>query len=387
MSQKYKIIEFKLTPVTPFFFGRENQSDLGNKNDYFQFSLDYPQQTTLLGFLRHKILRDNDINLDFSSYSDPEGLAKTLVGYEGFTENSITEKNYGMINSISPCFIINDDRTYLWSRDHEFIENKTQTEELCLSSNFKHFVWHGSKQNTDMNYLNKHHFAGLLTDEFKNEILHPANYVGTHKGGVKMSVKEDSFFIMEYRHLRKHKKVTESNELPYNKIIPLSFGFLACLKQECKIHELPDFMPMGKERSIFKVETEIKEENLELESNKVFEFDSLMRINNQTSTPVIKCILLSDSRINYVDLQKLNEISLMQITNYQRFRYIKRKTGEFFAGANPKKESKAFNLIAKGSVFFIDSANKDEFNRILLNARDFRQIGYNYVSFKNAKTI
>jgi len=387
MSKKYKIIELKLTPVTPFFFGKENQSDLGNKNDYFQLSQEFPQQTTLLGLLRHKILRDNGINLDAYEFSDTYNQANLLIGDEGFVANNNKLKNYGKINSISPCFIIDEKNNYLWVRDHELIKNKTANEELCISNNNTHLVWHNSDENADVNYLNKHHFSSLLNDTFKNDVIHTANYVGSYKGGNKINYKEDSFFIMQYRHLCKYDKVAEINEVTYNKAKPMSFGFLACIEEDCHISCQPDFMSMGKEQSFFKVETQNIKENLIFEPEKLYEFDYYLKIQTLTNSKIIKCTLLSDARISNNDLEKLSKISIMQITNQQRLRYIKRKTGKFFMGARPHKETCAFNLIAKGSVFFIENKHKDDFKVILTNAKDFLQIGYNYMIFNNAKTI
>ena len=102
MATKCKIIEIKLTPITPFFFGKENLSEIGNKFDYFQTSSENPQQTTLLGFLRHKILRDNGINLDSNNFrNDKSYKIDELIGNNGFIVNNNKPNYFGKIISYS----------------------------------------------------------------------------------------------------------------------------------------------------------------------------------------------------------------------------------------------------------------------------------------------
>jgi len=388
MNKKFKIIRFKLTPATPFFFGKENSSDLGNKNDYFQTSLEYPQQSTLLGFVRHKILRDNDINLDSNNYKDDQNKAAQLIGLAGFNCNNDSCKDYSMVNSLSPCFIMDENDNYLWDRSKELIVNKNKSEELCLNDNSEGFEWDDSIRGKKIKYLNKHLFSLKLNSVNKTDILHKNDFVGIYKGGIKPGIKEDSFFIREYVNLYVKEEIATINDVVFSKTKSYAFGFMACVQQDCFISLLPDFMPMGKERSIFKVETKLIEESIELISDEnIFQFNNQLQLNEVVSSSIVKCILLSDAKLNAEDLNKLGELTLIQITEQQRFRYIKRNTEKFFTAARPVKENKAFNLLAKGSVFFLKAENKLKIMKIFSKASDFRQIGYNYIKFINANTI
>lgn len=387
MKKNYKIIEFKLTPITPFFFGKENASDLGNKNDYFQTSQEYPQQTTLLGFLRHKILRDNNINLDANKYSDIKNESNNLVGTEGFIINNGNIKDYGKVHSLSPCFVIDESGEYLWERNKERIQNKGKEETLCINKNLNGFIWEDTIQNHTTLYLTKHFFSSKLNDTAKDDLMNFSNYVGSYKGGNKQQIKEDSFYIMEYRHLQKKKTIATIKDKEFSKPTLLSFGFLACIEEDCHISTLPDFMPMGKERSIFKVEINILETGKQLEISEEFDYQKGLKIQDDDNEEILMCVLLSDAKVSKDDFEELNKLTLMQITEQQRLRYIKRKTGLFHTAARPLKESKAFNLIAKGSVLFLRKAEKVKIEAVFHKSKDFRQIGYNYVMFINAKTI
>jgi deoxyribose-phosphate aldolase len=146
-------------------------------------------------------------------------------------------------------------------------------------------------------------------------------------------------------------------------------------------------MPMGKEKSYFKVETIVVKREFELDQT-FPDFGAFMQLTmDSTPNHVLKCVLLSDARLNDSDLQNLENICLMQIVNQNRFRYIKSATGKFFSGAKPVKVNMAFNLLSKGSVMFIKKEDKTKIENLFNKYLDFKQIGYNYIHFSNAKTI
>ena len=60
MSSEINTYRFILTPLDKIFFGGEKSPF---KEEYFQYSRQLPQQTSILGFLRYEILkRTNAIN-------------------------------------------------------------------------------------------------------------------------------------------------------------------------------------------------------------------------------------------------------------------------------------------------------------------------------------
>lgn len=362
---KYKLVQIKLTPITPYFFGKEAFHQLGNKTDYFQHSLDFPQQTTLLGLLRHKLLRDNGIDLDATHPKNAKNLdIVSLIGASSFQVNNDNINVFGNIKGISPCYIIdNNNQKYFYEN------NETSNGESVLLNESRDAFLKGTEK-----YIGKFQFDEKIgTQEYSN-CFHNSVKVGIHKGGVKAKVRDESYFIMEYKQLGQKEQIAETD---FNKFKKWSFAFQAILSQDVEINEAVDIMPMGKERSLFRIETtllqkEIEEEKFELKADEALKSD------------ILECILLSDTRLSQDDLNTLSGKCIMQITNKQRVRYIKRNTQKYYLGEKPTKEAKAFNLIAKGSVLFIKKENKDKVEQLLNKAKDFKQIGYNYFYFKNA---
>ncbi|MCS4478152.1 CRISPR-associated protein Cmr3 [Clostridium botulinum] len=102
----------KLKPVDSFFFGGEKVFDFYDgkkplKNNIVK-SREFPQQTSILGMIRKEILVLNSCIREKWDYSkDQQKENNKLIGERSF---NITDKNedFGIINSISPVFIIEE---------------------------------------------------------------------------------------------------------------------------------------------------------------------------------------------------------------------------------------------------------------------------------------
>ena len=94
MSQFYRI---QLTPLDTLFFGGENTFGQDSGANYFAQSNRFPQQTTLLGVLRHQILMQNDA---FPLTNDNKEKATQLIGAHSFDVNA--HNQFGSIKSLSP---------------------------------------------------------------------------------------------------------------------------------------------------------------------------------------------------------------------------------------------------------------------------------------------
>lgn len=97
-----------LKPLTPFFFGGENTFGEGKIN-YFARSNYLPQQTTILGMLRHELLIQNDL-----IGTDPKTNDwKSLIGENSFQKiNNQFVNDFGAIKNISPVFLSNGEVHY-----------------------------------------------------------------------------------------------------------------------------------------------------------------------------------------------------------------------------------------------------------------------------------
>lgn len=391
MEYNYQLFEIKLTPVNPYFFGKENSSELGNKTDYFQTSFAFPQQSTLLGMLRHKILRDYGINLDRTNYNDPNNAAATLIGKKGFDANSELACDYGHIHSVSPCFIIDDKANYLWDRSCEFVEVDSQPAELCLTKERDQFIIHNPGKKKNELYLSKKsHFPMLIGNNSfhkKDSLFHSNARPGTEKKKTSRT-REDSFFIMEYNDLYIRRETSnKSNSTVVCKHKKISFGFLAAIREGTNIKTGSDFMTMGKEHSVFQITITPKNKTKRMDENPAsFDFDHL-HAPFYNGGDIAKCLFLSDAYVTEEDLKAIRSLGILEISNQRRFRYIKRNTQSFLPGARPVKESAAYNLIERGSVIFLEKHNKDELKRLINRPLAFKQIGYNYITFIQAKIL
>lgn len=97
-----------LEPLTPFFFGGENTFGEGKIN-YFARSNYLPQQTTLLGMLRHELLIQNDLIGTDPKLND----WNSLIGENSFQKlNNQYIDDFGAIKNISPVFLSNGKEHY-----------------------------------------------------------------------------------------------------------------------------------------------------------------------------------------------------------------------------------------------------------------------------------
>lgn len=98
-----------LTPLGPFYFGKEHSFPLGDKDkselaSYIIESNKFPQQTSLLGMLRFWVLRNSDaFDLAHNRIMKQVDAVK-LIGERGFC-TSKEEANFGVIKSIGTCFL------------------------------------------------------------------------------------------------------------------------------------------------------------------------------------------------------------------------------------------------------------------------------------------
>ncbi|MCL4517860.1 MAG: hypothetical protein M1587_01535, partial [Thaumarchaeota archaeon] len=107
MNKTYLI---ELQPLSTFYFGSERNFEGGQS--YFARSLQFPQQTTLLGALRFKLLQSRDL-LDSSGQIVDYSRAESLIGPNSFTADKCAEpKDYGVIKGLSHLFLMRGDEIF-----------------------------------------------------------------------------------------------------------------------------------------------------------------------------------------------------------------------------------------------------------------------------------
>ena len=100
----------RLKPLSSFYFGSERNFQDGES--YLARSLRFPQQTTLLGVLRYKLLQAYGL-LDSHNYGRAAGNdAEKYIGPESFSANQHAGEEDGAIISILPLFLMKRDELF-----------------------------------------------------------------------------------------------------------------------------------------------------------------------------------------------------------------------------------------------------------------------------------
>jgi CRISPR-associated protein Cmr3 len=415
-SKKYLIT---LTPEGKFFFGNEKTFDSINGSNYFVKSNYFPQQTGILGLIRHQLLIQNNC---IPINSGNSAKAEKLIGPHSFRiqENIL---DFGAINSISPVLIYSEEQGFLypegmyyqWVEKETFVQPSGEEEEnvvnefrkrdfikisenaKCMIGRFernkpeiKNFIPYlkGFKPKLDLPELlvdskgNKYNydfeFDGFLCSCNKhkhlwnNGIFIPEKQVGIRKN-YNGNTDDDAFYI----------------QTSYNLIKGYSFAFILDLNTSYKEGSntiettfANNQVFFGGEQSFFKMEVK--------EAPEDFKWPDYTSAHKGI-------VLLSDSFV-LVDFLDYCDFAVTETVD---FRFMQTQTGKtqyWHSVKNNKKdnlqdqENKSFNeekilksgkynLLKKGSLLYGDPEIISE----RLKNNNFYKIGYNH--FKTLNTI
>jgi len=314
-----------LKPLKPYFFGGEiTFSD----DSYIAYSRKLPQQTTLLGMLRKTLLLQNHLltrkRRGYWVDKEKDGLAKKLVGDTSF---DITKDfDLGVINRISPLFLIKGDKKYFKKVNLDDFEYK----DGILWNVKENKAYNPKKEEEEL-------FGYFFSKDSKikeSEIFEEVEQIGIQKNS-----QQDGYY----------KKIS------YNLKDNFEFGFLVEFDEE-KLNEFKDFkiiddiVELGGERSAFKMK--IKDVNNWLEFN---EFE--------------KNIFISDV---YCELP-LKENAEFGITKSIPFGYLyTKRVGDTLVF----KKNKTIYIYEKGSWLL---APKDKLLNHIKNFKNLQKIGMNII--------
>ena len=348
----------KLKPLTPFFFGSEQTFGEKEKN-YFAKSNFYPQQTTLLGLVRHQILVQNQ-NMQYL------GSTESLIGPKSFSidEISFNKWEFGRINSISPLFL-SDGVDYFFPEafDYSIINNSSNNNSLSL---LKLKPVEGNSNNIQLEYsadkksynpkIGLSHLWVNSKAEKRIAIEYDENDTNT-----KSLIYEPGIFIPRtqagiHRELTKKKNTKDESGYYLQKYFNLrdNFHFAFFLNMNTQDIEFKTaFVSMGGERSMFKMIVEpLADQNIN--------FDSYCQRSTYGSHRGREAIVfVSDGLCKENILEScdfsINESSYFRYisTNSSKMDYTRLNTKE-----NPEttaalsKSRNLFNLIRRGSIFY-----------------------------------
>jgi CRISPR-associated protein Cmr3 len=331
----------EIKPTGYFFFGNEQsfntkEIDKYEKevNNYFAKSNLYPQQTAILGLIRHSLLAF------YNSLDNGVDQKSKIIGIKNF--DGIHDNTFGYINSISPlviCKEVNKKIQILTPAPF------TQQEKNTITAKFNNTASYINKSSDNTIELEKFDYKDFATDvnwqDEDGEIVKDIYEKALTKVGIDKKKKEEAFFKQELHKLKKD----------------FSFGVWVTFNEEIK--ETPNFLiPFGGDQSIFKILFHSEIEN----------------IFNVIQTDTKHILLLSDA---YIDEAIFEDIDFA-INTYTNFRYIHSKDKNFYMLSGNDKSDKSI-LMQRGSVLYCKDASKVAAK--LRSNKAFRNIGYNYFKF------
>jgi len=316
----------RLKPLGPFFFGGEITFGEAENKNYLVRSNLFPQQTTILGMLRKKLLiQEGYLKVtDKGEILDIGGKQKieSLIGPKSFDIRE-TEQGFGVIKRISPVFLCKVDPS---SKEMQLfniapkdlgMKFKKSSGRSMLNKGSKDFVpfMEGYKSKKVLVDL----FIKAGTDERikVDEIFLPAEKIGITKG--KGEVQEEKAFYKQtaYRLIN-------------------GFEFVCIVEIDSKPNMKGGFVFMGADKSAFIMTVEDYEKS----------FEDTFSIGPDNG----RIVLLSDA---YVE-ENIYEYCYFAMTGTVTFRNIKSSTGNY----RLTKEKKKHTFLKRGSVLYPNDRSK-----------------------------
>jgi CRISPR-associated protein Cmr3 len=350
MTKTYLV---KLNPLDYYYFGGEETFDLGAKGirNYLVKSNILPQQTALVGLIRHALYGKYDIG---NSFNSPDGF------------------NIGVLKSLSPVFIVNAENEFIFPHPAN-INAAGMPITVSFSNLVTSFVngkWQANAPETALYDAKQglgHYWINSKTEHIvsKDKIFRKTMHIG----------------------IDKRKRLQDNNDLNAfykQEFVSLlngcMFGFILELDEQVKIEHIPKLMSLGGEKRTFHVSVEACKSNWQILKEEVA---SLMKKSLGAHTGFV---LLADTYVEQID-------QLYPLVNYafmdeQPFRnIITPKTVTDFArltkdSKQPNtliKNSRVNSMIKRGAVLFADAGNKAAIEALLKNG-PYEAIGYNQYS-------
>ena len=350
----------KLYPHDKFFFGGENTFGFGHQADYLVKSNHFPQQTGVLGFVRHQLLlQSNNHNIFKDNKIQDADKAKALIGPRGFVVNN-GKSDYGAIKKISPVFIAKEN-TFYFPANKEY-QIYTKIEKDCSKKKVDVFL--EVEKNKDnillMEYNAKFPIPDLMVDKSCNNRLFYDDIFIEHKQvGIRKNYEggtdNDAYYVQTFYKFHK------------------GFGFAFIVELEdivsfngtnIKVNfDSMDIAIFGGEQQTFKMVVE------KFNSD----FDNIIP-DYHPSENMNKIVLVSDAYVK----EDITGISSFAITEVIDFRFITLDTDPNVNYYQKPAKSHKFNLYKKGSVFYYENDQQRGDLLQALNIDNFRNIGYNY---------
>jgi len=394
MSNK-KTYKIDLRPMDVFFFGGEQHFGEGDEANYFVRSNYFPQQSGVLGMLRHQLLIQNDC-IPITPHN--RNIVSELIGEESYDILG-SAKSFGAIHNISPLFISKDDEL-LFPEAYEFYINTkhapdqlSQIEVNTIAGQTLIYPETEKKSiiSVGESYLGKYDIKELLVSKKNNQQYDycfskerkeenkkknwPANgvFIEAGKPGIQKSLRKqkgqkDQGFYKQY-----------SWSFPEN----VCFTFFVEIDREvAKNFETGRIMLGGEKSAFHMVIEEYKEIDSPFDETSAF-YDGLYE-RSHTSLNKIVCLsdcIVSDELASKVAFMSNIMIefrnSRSKVSNTSNYNRMDKKYENDKSQYNSPVRSQKYQLLKRGSVLWVDDVHLEAVQN-LLNQPQHRAIGYNY---------
>ena len=386
MSQPYLI---QLQPLGNFFFGGERT--FGDDNlQYFVRSRYFPQQTTLLGMLRYKILEWKNLLEDRRTGARLSSDAIQWIGPSSFNGLST---NFGIIKALSALFLMLDGEA-AWPIPMDY--------NLMYSEK-------GAGRHSVLIKGDSHDFLPQLEGFDPKEGISEGllNHSGKYLGLESIFKKVDQVGIQKTTFLSdrtEEKKAFYKQTFIRLKNTKSAFAFILWLDKQhstsfqAHISKFP-MVSLGGERSMFRMQMK------QIENVREYLTIPISHKLGKQESNYTRIILLSDAFVSASIFQNC-QFAITQAATFRHIHTNVRATkyynelykhkGSSTSGIdkssniNEKKlyKSRAYNLLKAGSVFYAKSADQlKAIKKILNKSTAFQMIGYNnYISVNGTQT-
>lgn len=356
-----------LKPLGNYFFGGEqtfgdyntekSKKENEQRINYLVAGNPYPQQTTILGMLRYELLRKK--GLLAPRHREEEAL--DLIGKVGFNESYTG--NYGIIEKLTPVFIMKDSNAILPEKTMQQTEIKEGNPNIVqlkynflpiINGNGSCFDGYDAKLAINDDYcMNTNHEVLSFNDIFdtSTQVGIKKNYTG--------KAEEEAFFKQTFYRLKQD----------------YSFAVFVCFSKkpdlDCEV------IFMGGDQSLFKIEISEPHESTvfcEIEKQNDAILSSAGDLDN------FEIVLLNDCKVSRDIFQycrhTVNEVRdfryIITSSETKGFAHFDKKNGRW------KCEQK-IELLSRNSVLFIHGKkNLEKVKTMIMTETVFRNIGYNY---------
>lgn len=309
--------QIRLTPVENFFFGGEkhNHEEVTN---YFVESNYFPQQTTLLGFMRYLMLVKH--NLIGTGNIKTEGVP--VIGKESFDFGN-TALTFGKIKSLSPLYFLLDGTIFIPAPlDLDFILERVGGNFILKKNNSVYTTKMGALPLTLSDRKGGNPIL-VYDDEPGKSVIFKVSQTGNEKAKQGES-RDESFYKQDYLKMNPG----------------WSFAIQAEIEED--LAEETMFLPFGGEQSMFKVDIQKQE----VKVNLVPELEKYRR--NIAGLYLISDCFAESSLLN------LTCFAVNQIVSFRNFRSSVNTSNyaAFGKTSNGLKRSARYNLLSRGSVLY-----------------------------------